>query len=112
MNSQADRVLGIAMFWPITYVLLFAILVPALASVTSAHDKGWLVAVGITHVLTIVLSIGLLIYLLKSLWRSAGFSTGAKVLWTVALLALNPLAMPILFLLLRERDMRLANRGT
>ena len=104
MSSWTGTLLGAATFWPIIYVLLFTILVPGVASTRNPHDKVWLVILGAMHVLSIVLSIGLLVYFLKRVWRAARFSTGARVLWTLLLIALNPVAMPILFFVLRQRE--------
>jgi hypothetical protein len=95
MNKSAKLLLGAASVWPPIYMLLFMVVaVYSIFSRGSEPPAIWALIIPL-HILTILLSIGLMIFYMVNVFRNDRVNKDMKVLWAVVLFMGAIIAMPI-----------------
>jgi hypothetical protein len=120
VNKTAKLVLGAATIWPLVYMLCFMGFImsmffvfsqDAATQAGSPHATGpgpvavnWFFGLFAAHMLTMLVTLGLMIFYIVDVFGNTRFPRDQRVLWLLVILLGGPIGMPIYWYLNIWRD--------
>jgi hypothetical protein len=107
MKKTLKILLGIVTIWPFLYMLIFfAFFIYMFMGISRGGniDEKMFWSIFPVHILTMLISMGLLTYYIVNLYRSNRMNKDTKIIWAIVLFMGNMIAMPVYWYLYIWRE--------